>query len=275
MVLGDHEGAARRGGGDLGADGAGALRIEHRDGLIEQEDVRAQRQGARERHPLQLPAGGLEGARRERDVGDQGPVDLAYAGMDFGPGEGQVLRPEGDVAGDGGGDHGVLRLLQHERPQIRPRDRSGELPGLRVQQARERQQHRRLARAARAGEQGRRPGLEAQAEAVDRGEAPPDGTPRDIDQLEGARRTIGRRDRVRTSGRLHGRAVGRRRGHTSSRAALSRPIGKASSTPVRASRRASGRQRSGDSTTPETTMIARYASFQSIAHSMALVPKAS
>ena len=198
-VLDEHHGGSGlpRGVGDRPAYGLGGVGVQHRGGLVEQDQARAQREDAGQGEPLRLTAGeGVDGMVRA--VGEaHGREGVAHGGPDPVPGQPEVLRPERDVAPDPPGDRRVGRVL-HEQAHVGAAvarvvavdpDRAAQVTALgRREDAGQRAQQGGLARAARPGEQDPLTGKDREVEAgQDRrgpAERPPD-QPVDLDARTG------------------------------------------------------------------------------------------
>ena len=125
-MLHDHQGgaglvqAAAHGIADL--QDAGGVEVGGR--LVEQQQPRPHREDPGERQPLLLSAG--EGRRRvvQRQPAQPDVVErLAHARPDLCRGDGEVLRPEGDVVAEAGKHHLGFRVLLHKpgAAALRPR----------------------------------------------------------------------------------------------------------------------------------------------------------
>ncbi|GAV35428.1 hypothetical protein ROTAS13_03104 [Roseomonas sp. TAS13] len=167
------------------------LRIQRREGLVQQQQRGLDRQRPGQGHALPLPAGNLVGiaALQLGDLhqGEQAPHALANPGLGRPGGARADAQPEGDILEDAHvPEQGIV--LRHEADAAQPRRQRGDvpavdphLPGIREVQPGEDSQQRGLAGAGGA-QQGhelavadgeihrierRRPGLEAAGDARD------------------------------------------------------------------------------------------------------------
>ena len=137
----------------------GALRIELRGGLVEQEQARPEREHRGEADALQLAAGQLRDRPVEQMPGAYGLQRLERPPCDLGRRRGDVLEPECDLRLDAREDDLVLRILEEgpdrpgklsrpHLPRVQPRNLhpARELSAVEVRhEPGERAQQRRLA----------------------------------------------------------------------------------------------------------------------------------
>ena len=176
---------------------AALARVEHRGGLVEQQDPRRHGQRPGQRQPLLLASGEAERAGA-REVTQP---DLVQRGGDRRghrvPRHTEVLEPERHVPLDRRGDHGGARVLEHQadRPggatgcHAVDEHGAGEVAGVgRQQEPGDRPEHRRLARTARPDQQHPLPRGDPQGEVGEHRPGPAVGTPgQSLDLDRGAR----------------------------------------------------------------------------------------
>jgi hypothetical protein len=179
-VVGEDDGRAQP--LDRGEEERRPLGVELRGRLVEEEELRLERERGREAHPLELAArqlGRPPAPEVERVHGGERPLG---PWPDLRGRDAQVLEPERDLVGDDRHDHLVFRILEDagDRPRELggPRDarvelgddhRAGEAAPVEVRhEARERAQERRLPRPGRAEQRHHLPRLELERDPVER-----------------------------------------------------------------------------------------------------------
>ena len=190
-VLDDHEGQPPLAGHDVDEPSHGACgrRVEHRRGLVEQQDAGLHRQRARERKTLRLPTA----QRGRRAVRRHGQPDLSQRRSNpwrhLATRQLDVLEAERDIPADRRGDHSGPRVLEHQADRTGavlrrlPVDGHGPRQVTRVrgqEQSGHRSQQGRLPRTARPGEQHPLAGLDGQVQAGQDRAAPAVGTPGEV-----------------------------------------------------------------------------------------------
>ena len=156
----------------------GMVGVEHRGRLVEQQHVRPQRQDSGQGEALALTSGqrGREVVAAVRQTNRR--QSFVDAGPDLVARQGDILRPEGDVAADAVSHHGVVGVLRQEpQPPLdfcHSRDLAGDGGAERPRQG---VQQRRLAGAARAEQQHALAGRDLEVEVADDRQATSERSP--------------------------------------------------------------------------------------------------